>query len=97
MGIFSGKSLSKRLGLILQLHKSIPLAYKLLTDRRVPLADKLWFIIPAVLYLAIPLDFDYIPLLGQLDDLTVLIFLFDRFLGRVPDDILRSHLKPVDR
>ncbi|MDA8234806.1 MAG: YkvA family protein [Clostridia bacterium] len=96
--IFKKFGWRNRLGFILQIHKSIPLAWKLLLDQRVMLKEKLWFIVPVALYLALPIDaiLDYIPLLGQIDDLAVILFFFDRFMSRVPEDIIRSHLKPVN-
>ncbi|MHB8171002.1 MAG: YkvA family protein [Thermincolia bacterium] len=87
-----------RLGLLFQLHKSIPLAWKLLLDQRVTLNLKLWFILPVAFYVALPFDvvLDYIPFLGQIDDIAVIIFFFDRFMSKVPEDIVKSHLKPVN-
>lgn len=65
---------------------------RLLADERVPLRTKA-ALTGFGLYLASPWDLipDFIPILGQLDDLTVLLLLFDGVLNNVDDDILLEH------
>ena len=69
------------------------LVFALMRDRRVPLATKL--ILPAaVVYIALPFDFlpDIIPVLGQIDDLVLLIAAVVVFLASVPRRVLMEHL-----
>lgn len=81
-----------RFRFLINLPKSLPLAWKLLKDNRLPLQNKLFFIGISIIYLIIPLDIipDF-PLLGQLDDFTVFIFLFNWFLNKVPIEILDEY------
>ena len=69
------------------------LVFALMRDRRVPLAAKL--ILPAaVVYVALPFDFlpDIIPVLGQIDDLVLLVVALVAFLMSVPRRVLLEHL-----
>jgi uncharacterized membrane protein YkvA (DUF1232 family) len=69
------------------------LAWRLLTDKRVPILVKS---IPAlaVVYLVSPLDFvpDVFPVLGQLDDLAVMLLALRLFIEMAPPEIV-SELK----
>jgi len=62
------------------------------TDERLPRATRVR-IGAALVYLASPLDLipDWIPGLGQLDDLIVAAVLLDALFQSVPEDLLRSH------
>jgi uncharacterized membrane protein YkvA (DUF1232 family) len=44
-------------------------------------------------YLAFPLDVipDFIPGIGQIDDLVMIAFALDQMLNRVPDEVVREH------
>lgn len=65
---------------------------KLVADPRVPTRTKLAFAGLAV-YLATPWDIipDFIPVLGQLDDLTVVLLFVDGVLNQVDDAVLLDH------
>ena len=65
---------------------------RLVGDDRVPARTKLALTGLAV-YLASPWDLipDFIPVLGQLDDLTAILLFIDGVLNQVDDDILRQH------
>lgn len=77
---------------LLNLPKSLPLAWKLLKDKRLPPQNKLFFVGISLLYLFIPIDLiPDIPLWGQLDDFTVFMILFNWFLNQVPGEILNEY------
>lgn len=65
---------------------------KLVADPRVPTRTKLALAGLAV-YLATPWDIipDFIPVLGQLDDLTVVLLFVDGVLNQVDDAVLLDH------
>lgn len=65
---------------------------KLLTDRRVPLAEKTLFA-AAIVYVIVPLDFlpDVFPFIGQVDDLYLVALTLLRLLNRTDENILRQH------
>lgn len=70
------------------------LFWRLLRDSRVPLPAKT--VLPVVgLYLLMPLDVipDFIPVLGQLDDLLVVALGLWLFLKLCPEGIVREHLR----
>ena len=81
----------------LPLRRKIGLAGSLWRDDRIPLGIRL--IPPAlVLYLAMPLDLipDFIPVIGQLDDVLVVlagVSLLLRFVGR---DVLEEHIRAFE-
>jgi uncharacterized membrane protein YkvA (DUF1232 family) len=81
----------------LPLRSKLHLAWALYLDNRVPTRIRL--IPPAlVLYLALPIDFipDFIPVLGQLDDVLIVvagIALLFRFIGR---DVLLEHVDTAE-
>ncbi len=74
------------------------LALALLRDPRLPLTTRL--VIPAVvLYLILPLDIipDFIPLLGQLDDVLVLLVALRVVLRSLPEGLLEEHIARLER
>ena len=76
----------------LALPRLVLLISKLIGDERVPTRVKLALSGLAV-YLASPLDIipDFIPVLGQLDDLTVALLFVDGVLNQVDDAVLLEH------
>ena len=73
--------------------RNAQLAWHLLTDRRVSLLLKL--IIPGLMlgYLILPTDIlpDFVPVLGQLDDLAILALGIKIFIELAPKDIVREY------
>lgn len=67
-------------------------------DGRTPLATKI-FPWAALLYLLVPIDVvpDFVPLLGQLDDIGIIILLVTIAMKVVPKDLWQEHGKKVDR
>ncbi len=81
----------------LSLHRKGRLAWRLLGDRRVPLRARA--ILPAVvLYLAMPLDLvpDFIPVVGYLDDLLVVLAAAWLFLRLAPAGVLEEHVAALE-
>lgn len=68
------------------------LIWRLARDERVPPRSKaMLFVLGG--YLVSPVDVipDFIPAVGQLDDLVVAAFVLDHMLNRIDDDIVREH------
>lgn len=82
-----------RLGIVAELARNAQLVWRLLCDRRVSLPTKL--IIPGVigLYLLSPVDAmpDLLPLLGQLDDIAVLMIGVALFIEMAPRYVVEEH------
>ena len=75
----------------------LKLLYALLRDPRVPPRNKAIVAIVAG-YLLLPFDIipDFIPLIGQADDLVLVAFALDQILNRVPEEIVREHWEGDD-
>jgi uncharacterized membrane protein YkvA (DUF1232 family) len=70
----------------------LKLITRLLRDSRVPPRQKAILVL-LVVYLASPVDLipDFIPGLGQLDDLVLGAFALDGILNHVPEECIREH------
>jgi uncharacterized membrane protein YkvA (DUF1232 family) len=64
----------------------------LLTDRRVSNTDKL-LVAGAIAYIVMPMDFipDYIPFLGEIDDLFVLVLALQRLIANAGRNVIQDH------
>ena len=74
------------------------LVWGLLRDPRVPAAQKL--ILAGIAgYLVLPLDLipDFIPLMGQIDDVAVVLLGLDLFIRSAPQDVVEEHLARIKR
>ncbi len=82
-----------RLGILAELVRNAQLVWRLLKDPRVPLPIKL--IIPSVvgIYVLSPIDLlpDVIPVLGQIDDIAVILAGVAFFIELCPPDIVQEH------
>jgi uncharacterized membrane protein YkvA (DUF1232 family) len=80
-------------GFLQELWQQIKLVYYLLRDSDVPIYLK---ILPfaGIFYILFPIDFlpDVIPVLGQLDDLTVLIVGLKVFIEMAPVDVVTRYM-----
>lgn len=78
--------------LVRQAPQQVALFSRLLRDARVPVVAKVT-LVGAVVYAVSPLDLipDWIPVLGELDDLGVALWAINFFLGQVPLDALAEH------
>lgn len=91
----SGRWRSVRLArLIWKLPMYARVIWGLIRDPRTPLPLK-GLLAAALLYLVVPLDLvpDAIPILGQADDLTVLMLVLDLFIANAPAEVRRDHLE----
>ena len=74
------------------------LVWALVRDPRVPIQQKL--VLGAIAgYLVFPIDIipDFIPVIGQLDDLGVLIFGLDFFIRNAPKEVVEEHMGRIAR
>ena len=89
----NGTTTQPKAGVLTEIMRNAQLAWHLLTDRRVNLLLKL--IIPGLMlgYLIFPVDLlpDFIPVLGQLDDLAILALGIKLFIELSPKDIVRVY------
>ena len=67
-------------------------------DGRTPIATKV-FPWAALLYLLLPVDFvpDFLPFLGQLDDIGIIVLLISIALKVIPKDLWTEHETKVER
>jgi uncharacterized membrane protein YkvA (DUF1232 family) len=76
--------------------KEIPnflrLLYGLLTDRRVQPLDK-WMVAGAIAYILLPMDFipDFIPFIGEVDDLFLLVYSVQRLIKNASRAVVADH------
>ena len=77
---------------IRQLPAYLRLLGGLLTDRRVAGIDKL-LVAGAIAYIALPIDFipDFIPFLGEVDDVFLLVIALQRLVANAGRPVLLSH------
>lgn len=89
----NGTAAQPKAGVLTEILRNAQLAWHLLIDRRVGLLLKL--IIPGLMlgYLILPVDFvpDFIPVLGQLDDLAILALGIKIFIELCPKDVVREY------
>ena len=76
----------------------VVLTWKLLRDHRVPFWMKALLIIP-FLYVISPIDLipDFIPVLGQLDDLGIVLLGMRLFESLVPEYLVQEHRAVIDQ
>lgn len=83
----------KDVGFLGELWQQVRLVFQLLKDREVPIYLK---ILPfaGILYTLFPIDIitDVIPVLGQLDDLTILLIGAKVFIEMAPQQVVARHL-----
>jgi len=77
---------------IMFLPNLVRLLGRLLTDSRVPKAEKALFV-AAIIYVISPLDFipDVFPFIGQVDDVYVVALTLMRLINRTSDGVVREH------
>ena len=82
-----------RSGLLADLLKQLNLVWKLLLDARVPASTKLLLPLMALAYVIFPIDLipDVLPVLGQLDDLAIVLLAVRLFVMLAPPDVVAFH------
>ena len=95
--------------LLLHLPNFVKLTWRLFVDERVPVYRKAILILAellafafAVVYFLNPLDFDFLPIFGKLDDVIVGAFLILVpgawcFIKLCPEHIVREHVDRISR
>ena len=92
------KDVAEVVDLIRRLPTYIRLVWALLRDGRVPAQQKLILVgIGAYLFFPIDLIPDFVPVLGQLDDLAVVLLGLDLFIRSAPADIVEEHLAKISQ
>jgi len=86
----------RAVSLLFQLPSLLRLYWRLLGDRRVPLWPKA-VLAGAVAYVVSPFDLvpDFTPIVGQLDDLTLLVLVGRAFLWWCPGDVVTEHMRAL--
>lgn len=87
------RDVTRRMIMLLNLPRSAPLVWNLAWDKRIHWSRKLLYLGGALAYFLMPYDIipDWFPLLGQLDDLTVLVILVERFVAGTPENIINQY------
>jgi len=92
------KDMTEVMDLIRRLPTYIRLVWALLRDGRVPARQKLILVgIGGYLFFPIDLIPDFVPVLGQLDDLAVVLLGLDLFIRSAPSDIVEEHLAKISQ
>ena len=92
---------------LLHLPRFVKLAVRLFVDPRVQIHRKAVLVITeliamifAIAYFVFPLDFDFLPIIGKLDDLLIALFLISTpgvwlFVKLCPQPIVLEHVKQL--
>jgi len=80
------------MGYIAELPKFLNLLWGLITDARVAMVDKL-LVVGAIGYIVMPVDLipDFIPFLGEVDDVFLLVLALRRLMQNAGRTVLLSH------
>lgn len=84
---------SERSGLLAQLFEQFGLAARLFVDGRVPTVYKVLLPLLVLGYFIFPIDLlpDFIPGLGQLDDLAIILVAIRLFVMLAPEDVVTQY------
>lgn len=94
----SPRDLADAIEIVRKLPTYARLVWGLARDARVPVGAKA-ILAGIVGYLVLPIDVvpDFLPILGQLDDLGVILLGLDLFMRRVPQTLVDEHLARIQR
>ena len=95
-GFHAPKDVAEAVELIRRIPTYVRLVWALLRDRRVPPQQKLTLVGIAA-YLVLPIDLipDFVPVLGQLDDVAVILLGLDLFIRSAPQDVVEEHVARI--
>src|SRR5438093_5598268 len=90
------RDMTEVMDLIRRLPTYMRLVWALLRDGRVPPQQKL-ILVGIGAYVVLPIDLipDFVPVLGQLDDLAVVLLGLDLFIRSAPADIVEEHMARI--
>lgn len=85
------------LDLLVHLPSLLRLYWRLLRDARVSVVPKV-LLVGAVAYVILPFDFipDALPLIGQVDDLVILLAAARWFVRWCPPAVVQEHVQAID-
>ena len=88
----------QKVNLVMSVINRLRLVARLFMDPRVPFYLKL-VPVASIVYALMPIDVipDVIPVLGQLDDLGVVILAVEAFVMMAPQDVVQEHMKAMER
>ncbi len=95
-GIRKPRNVNEALDTVRKLPTYARLIWGLARDPRVPMSQKA-VLAGIAAYLAFPIDIipDFIPVIGELDDLAVLIFGLDWFIRNAPEGVVAEHMARI--
>jgi len=97
-GFRAPKDVTEAVELMQRLPRYLRLVWALLRDSRVPVRHKL--ILAGIgAYIVLPIDLipDAVPVLGQLDDLAVVLLGLDLFIRVAPQEVVDEHLARISQ
>ena len=91
------RDFKKAIIILYKLPRYVKLTWGLSKDKRVPLYLKT-LAFSSIAYLFVPLDIipDVLPAKGLIDDLIVLLLIFERFVAFCPKEVVEEHLQKVE-
>lgn len=94
--LWKGNSRTQLIKLAAQLPMYIKLLWGLSKDQRVPVHAK-GLLVAALAYLLSPIDLipDFIPVLGQIDDVAVFLMVWQVFRSQCPPEVWEEHLHRI--
>lgn len=97
-GIQRPRNVNEAMETVRKLPTYARLIWGLARDPRVPAQQKL-LLGGIAAYLAFPIDVipDFIPVIGELDDLAVVVFGLDWFIRNAPPDVVEDHMARIAR
>lgn len=76
---------------------NIELAWRLLLDNRIPLITKILFMGILGAYLISPIDVvpDFLPVVGQVDDIVLFVLMMMQFINSCPITLIEEHKQEI--